>query len=721
MKKDNQIKKLIVFSLLTISLSCFSFASTSELDSLEQVLNKHLAEGKLSDQITAYQNIAKFYSEEKDNYELALTNAEKALKLSEEIGEIKQLASSLKEVGHLHDKFNQYDEALKYYFRIRDMSQEGVNKEQQTANLSSIARIYQVLGDYSQAYDFQIQALEIGEASNDSAGVNVCLYRLGSIFYYQENYDLALEHYEKALIASQQLNNVRMEYSSSCAIGAAYQNLGEMEKSLKYLKVALQLAKDIEDDSAVAYALINIGVTYSSMKFYKEAEEHINEAYLISQKRGDRWGEVGALSNLGKVLTDTGDYSRALKYLNKGLKIAETIGSKARMEQLYGLLSEVHSKMNNHKLAFDFLKQETILKDSILGEKTVKEMGTRKTRYEVHKRESEITLLKKEKQIANLNGYMLIGTAVFLLLLSGLLFSRIQVQKKSNQLLEEKNKKIFLQKEKLEAANERQKETNKLLEQKNEQIHVQNKKLEDSNDDLKQFAYVASHDLKEPLRMISSYTTLLDKRYNHLFDETASEFFLYITDGVYRMETMLTDLLSYSRVNSQQKPAQPVKTGDIMEIVAATLRAKVEEAGGEIRFEPARLPIILSNRTNMTQLFQNLVSNALKFMGDKKPCVEVDCIQQDNFYRFSVKDNGIGISPDNIDKIFEMFRRLHTRDEYEGTGIGLATVKKIIERHGGKIWVESEVNVGSTFYFTIPVPEAVGQSDQKAVKEPEMA
>ncbi len=223
--------------------------------------------------------------------------------------------------------------------------------------------------------------------------------------------------------------------------------------------------------------------------------------------------------------------------------------------------------------------------------------------------------------------------------------------------------------------------------------------------------------------MISSYTTLLDKRYNHLFDDTAGEFFLYITDGVKRMEAMLTDLLSYSRVNSQQKPAQPVKTGDIMEIVAATLRAKVEEAGGEIRFDPSRLPVVSSNRTHMTQLFQNLVSNALKFMGDKKPCVTVDCKVNDKErkYLFSVNDNGIGISPENIDKIFEMFRRLHTRDEYEGTGIGLATVKKIIERHGGEIWVESEVNVGSTFFFTIPFPEPATESDSQPTKESIMA
>ncbi|MEM8908293.1 MAG: tetratricopeptide repeat protein [Bacteroidota bacterium] len=721
MKRGTYILHFVCINLLFIGLVPLAMAAVPETDSLQSVLANRVAEGNLLEQVVLHRAIADIYNEEEEDYKLALEHLNKAMAIAEQVGNAEAITVTLLSLGNLHERYNQYEEALKYGFRLRDLDETQISKDRKSEALSMIAKIYQELGDYTHAYDFQLQALEIREESRDSNGIATSLYRLGSIFFYQDNFEMALEHYHKALRLSQKIGYTRMEYSSNCAIGAVHENLGDADRSLEYLQIALRLAKNQKYDIGVFYALLNIGCAYMGMEAYDKGEDYLQEALSMSQSLGDKWGEVGALSNLGQVMMEQGKPKEAIEFFKSALDVATLIGSKVRMVEIYGLLAEANATIDNHAKAYEYLKQETVLRDSILSEKTVREMGTRKTRYEVQKRETEIALLKKEKQIANLNGYMLVGTAIFLLLLSGLLFSRIQVQKKSHRLLEEKNKKIFLQKEKLEAANERQKETNKLLEEKNQQIHVQNKKLEESNDDLKQFAYVASHDLKEPLRMISSYTTLLGKRYNHLFDDTANEFFLYVTDGVKRMETMLTDLLSYSRVNSQQKPAQPVKTGDIMEIVAATLRAKVEEAGGEIRFDPARLPVILSNRTHMTQLFQNLVSNALKFMGDKKPCVTVDCVPVGDVYQFSVNDNGIGISPENIEKIFEMFRRLHTRDEYEGTGIGLATCKKIVERHGGKIWVESEVGVGSTFFFSIPNPDAVSATSSKATQEPAMA
>ncbi|MEM9819942.1 MAG: tetratricopeptide repeat protein [Bacteroidota bacterium] len=691
------------------------------VDSLESELVLHEQINDLTKQLEVCRTLRTHYHSGNEVKEKYLDYSKKALSVAEQIGTINIIAVELLELGFCYRRINDFDDALKCFSRINDFPDASIEITTRTSALSTTAMIFQELGDYGQAYEFQLQALKNSEEIRDTNNIAVSLYRLGSIFFYQKNFEMALEHYEKALELSRIVQNAKLEYSALCALGSTYPSLGDREKSLKYLEVALSSARIRNDETGVFYALLNIGSSHLQINNLQESEMYLQEALTMSKKLENRWGQVGSLISLGELSLTNGKTKKAIEYLGESLKIAKEIRSKVRIVEIYGLLADAHHQTDEFKKAFDYLKMEAMLKDSILGEKTVKEMGTHKTRYEVQKRETEIALLKKEKEIANLNGYMLVGTAIFLLLLSGLLYSRIRVQKKSNLLLEEKNKKIFLQKEKLEEANERQKDTNKLLEQKNEQIHIQNKKLEESNDDLKQFAYVASHDLKEPLRMISSYTTLLDKRYKHLFDDTASEFFLYITDGVKRMETMLTDLLSYSRVNSQQKPAQPVKTGDVMEIVAATLRAKVAEAGGEIRFEPARLPIVMSNRTHMTQLFQNLVSNALKFMGGKKPLVEVDCVPQGDDYLFSVKDNGIGISPDNIDKIFEMFRRLHTKEEYEGTGIGLATVKKIIERCGGKIWVESEVGVGSTFFFTMPNPEKVAADQEASSKEPAMA
>jgi len=208
--------------------------------------------------------------------------------------------------------------------------------------------------------------------------------------------------------------------------------------------------------------------------------------------------------------------------------------------------------------------------------------------------------------------------------------------------------------------------------------------------------------LKEPLRMISSYTTLLRRRYNDLYDESGKEFMHYIIDAVSRMETMLTDLLAYSRVGTQIDTRDWIDMGRTMVVVEANLRARLLEEKAQLIFDEEKLPALKANKTHMVQLLQNLCSNAIKFRGERNPKVEIGHTYENGIYKFYVKDNGIGISEDNQKKVFEMFRRLHTKEEFEGSGIGLSTCKKIVAKHGGDIWVKSEEGKGSTFFFTIP-------------------
>ncbi|MEO1624278.1 MAG: ATP-binding protein, partial [Bacteroidota bacterium] len=358
-------------------------------------------------------------------------------------------------------------------------------------------------------------------------------------------------------------------------------------------------------------------------------------------------------------------------------------------------------------------------KNNFMNEITLREMGEKKSNYEIRKREHEINTLKNEKallekdqQIQDMYKYILIIAALFLSVLLLMFYSRYAAQKQSNQLLEEKNNQIRLQNEQLELANQKQADTNKLLEEKNvlleqmnDKVKSQNEKLEDSNEDLKQFAYVASHDLKEPLRMIGSYTSLLKRRYNDMFDENATEFMGYITDAVGRMETLLTDLLTYSRLNTQQQPHELMQSRDIIDIVLANLRLKIQEQRVTMDVERDQLPQIVGARTQLVQLFQNLVSNAIKFTKEDNPIVRIACEQKGDEFVFSIQDNGIGISPENKSKIFEMFRRLHSRQEYEGSGIGLSTCRKIVDKHKGRIWVESELGAGSTFFISIPIAQ----------------
>jgi PAS domain S-box-containing protein len=224
--------------------------------------------------------------------------------------------------------------------------------------------------------------------------------------------------------------------------------------------------------------------------------------------------------------------------------------------------------------------------------------------------------------------------------------------------------------------------------------------LERSNRELEQFAYVASHDLQEPLRMVGSFVQLLQKRYQGKLDSDADEFIQYAVDGANRMKTMIQDLLTFSRVGTRGKPPENLDVNVVLGEALANLRTAIEESHAVITNEA--LPEIRGDESQMVMLLQNLIGNAIKFRGDGPPRVHVSAHREDDQWVFAVRDTGIGIEPQFADRIFVIFQRLHGREEYQGTGIGLAICKKIVERHGGKIWVESKFGEGSTFYFSLP-------------------
>ncbi len=239
-------------------------------------------------------------------------------------------------------------------------------------------------------------------------------------------------------------------------------------------------------------------------------------------------------------------------------------------------------------------------------------------------------------------------------------------------------------------------------------------KLEHSNVELQQFAYVASHDLQEPLRMVSSYTQLLGRRYKGKLDADADEFIAYAVDGAVRMQALINDLLAYSRVGTRRKPFEPTDCATVFNRAATNLKIAIQESGAVVTHDT--LPTVMADASQLTQLFQNLIGNAVKFRGNDAPRVHVSAVQTGNEWTFSVRDNGIGVDPQYAERIFVIFQRLHTKDKYPGSGIGLTICKKIVERHGGKIWLESEVGKGATFYFTIPIPdETQQQADDKNV------
>lgn len=305
--------------------------------------------------------------------------------------------------------------------------------------------------------------------------------------------------------------------------------------------------------------------------------------------------------------------------------------------------------------------------------------------------ESHLTLRKLQKQLKEQN-----------VLLQEEISSRLAVE----EVLHEKN--LILQQEiTTRCAVEKTLQEQNLLLQKeigNRQrvesaLLKSNQELARSNAELEQFAYVASHDLQAPLATIASYAQLLEKRYQEQLDSQANKFIGNIVQGCTRMQALIDDLLEYSRVGRSQKPFKPTNCNQVLEQALANLQGVIRDTQAVVSY--GELPVVNGEISQLVQLFQNLVGNALKYRKNEPPAISISVCKQHDHWIFSVADNGIGIAGQHQERIFQIFQRLHTQKEYSGTGIGLAICQKIVELHGGRIWVNSEIGQGSTFYFTL--------------------
>jgi signal transduction histidine kinase len=269
----------------------------------------------------------------------------------------------------------------------------------------------------------------------------------------------------------------------------------------------------------------------------------------------------------------------------------------------------------------------------------------------------------------------------------------------------------------IQAANARLGDANTSLGDANAALEQRTADLQRSNSELEQFAYVASHDLQEPLRKVASFCQLLQRRYGGQLDEKADQYIEYAVDGAKRMQLLINDLLAFSRVGRVEQQRVPVPAGDLLAQAEVNLGTAIRRARATV--EPGGLPTVLAEPTLLTAVFQNLISNAIKFRGERAPVVTVTAERDGDFWQFAVADNGIGISPDYAERIFVIFQRLHDKATYPGTGIGLAMTRKIIEYHGGRIWLDTTATTGARFCFTLPViPDDPVSEDAAARDQP---
>jgi len=587
-------------------------------------------------------------------------------------------------LGNLELDLFDYDAAFHYFSLILDNPNS--SKSLQASTLSSLAQSYSQLGDNNLAHEYFIKVIKLREEAGDEIGLIGDFYSYGSLSFYQKNYNKALENYKKTLVLAKKHNNETFIYNATSALGATYEQIGELAQSLVYNAEALKLAKEQNYDVGISYAFHNFGSNYAVQNNHEKALEYFDRS-LATKKANDKFGKAGDYIAIGKSHLYLKNYAQAKESLEKALQLGIDIKAKTRIASAHEQLAKVYKGTGNLRKENECLNMYIAVKDSMLNEEAIKEIRQREYSYKMAQNEkqiivlkSETEILKAEKRVSYLKNIFWILAFCSLAVVVVVLFYNWKKQQNMARLLQEKHYEI---------------------EEKNEKIQIQNRLLEQSNVELQNFAYVASHDLKEPLRMVNSFSGLLKRKYNDVLDDRGQEYMYYITDAVDRMGTLLDDLLDYSRVTTSDKNSEAVNTGNVAAKVRMNLTPRLEEKSGDVIINYDKMPEIQGNKSQFGQLLQNLISNGLKFQNGKPPVVEVDCQERKKDYLFSVKDNGIGISKENQAKVFDMFTRLHTREQFEGTGIGLSTCKKIVNRHGGKIWVESEVGQGATFFFTV--------------------
>ncbi len=538
-------------------------------------------------------------------------------------------------------KTNEFGKALKAAQSLLGLSKKHEEIEKEIIALNVIAIVSGVKGNFKIATQYFQEALEKSEKIGYKFYIAQCQINIGTIYAQLHNHADALERYDAVLENHQDILDTQTKVAIFNNVGNLNYSRNEFSTAQKYFEDALKMAETNNFKSEKALAKAQLGRTFFALEKFKEAEEFANAAAKDFEQLPNTNGHQINELNLGNIQFKKGLTDEAIKMVEKGIETSKNLQDEVSQITGFQLLSKFYEQDGDFEKAFQSLSNYTELKENFTKKQRNRQFLDLEIKNAIKAKQTEIEQLIKENEL-------------------------------QSQLIH-----------------------------KSGEVEQKNRELTSINEDLRQFAYIASHDLKEPLRMISSYAQIVSRLYGDKLDENAKTYFGYMTEGVTRMNGLLDDLLKYATVGRDAGEDELIELDYVVEICRVNLKVLIQESGAEITYE--ELPVVHATRTTLIQLMQNLISNAIKFRKEGvAPIVEVSCTENKEEYTISVKDNGIGIDKENIERIFVIFQRLHSRTTFPGSGIGLAICQKIVQRWGGTIWVTSELGNGSSFHFTIP-------------------
>ncbi|MEZ4887819.1 MAG: tetratricopeptide repeat protein [Chitinophagales bacterium] len=648
-----QEKKNHLLQLLNVVQSEISSDPQTAYVSIQQAFS--LAK-ELKDQeslATLYRQRAKYF-QLIGNYVNTAKDLEKAKSIYEQLNNQEGIVDSVNSFAVLEYFKGNFQEALSFIEDALRLSKK-IHHEQGIGNsFNLLGSILKEQGKYDEALKYFFEGLEIVEKFETPELAGHFYNNIGIIYSIQGNRQKALHFLHKGLEKRKEYGSKLHIAGSLTNIGSVYAHLKDYNRALQYFQQVLDIYQSLVPESEQeALGLTNMSMIYSKTNEFEKALEYSHKALVIRQKLGVKTNEIFTLNNLAILYIDMGRYEEALKYVIESEKFAIEKELNSSLVMIYQIFTQCYEGLKEFEKAVIYYKKLLEVKDQQYNEDKANSIAKLQVTYETAQKEKEIELQKlalEKKELA--------------------LERKRDVEKMNVQL-------------------------EKMVEQRTQELSIQNKQL-------KQYAYIVAHDLKEPLCNLSGVARLLNESYRHQLEPVAQNFLAHIEQSTTYMNRLLEDLLVYAMLNKEVLLSIEVTSmNEAMQEVEEILSEKIKMSEAKIILGnmPQKLKIA---KRHLVLLLQNILSNALQFnRKNVATLIRITKTIGNHYYRFEIKDNGIGIEPENQQKIFNIFHRLD-KENYEGTGIGLAICEKIVQLYGGEIGVKSTINQGSTFYFTLP-------------------
>lgn len=647
---------------------------------LEEALKLALVtdnQGFISD---VYNRLGMIYDEMGD-YQKAISIVSKALHLDTTHQNRYSESSSLNNLACVYNHQGQYPLALEYFKRSIEIADFSTDDYHYGIGMTNLGSVYHSMGMYDSALVCAFRYLEISRNVENDFDVGLAYNQVADIQLDLGNFAAALENINKAISGFEALRLLSSEARAYLTLGKIYLKQNNHELAIQTLNNGLKMAKK-QDDKKLIGALYNLsGEIYNDQKQYTKALQLHKKALALFNAIGSKSEMVNTYFQIAKNEARLGNHADAIYNANRCLKLSIQINYRLHLDKIYGLLSNNYAQLGDYKAAFEYHVQYKLIQDSLYNMRRSTKIAELETAFYVKEKEAENLELKSEK-IQNrlvIQQRTIILTLLGLLALAIALYSVWQASRRKQQYNEQLESEVLRRTKQLKNANVRLLDTNKQLEN---------------------FASIASHDLKSPLRTVASFVSLIKRRLKpHITDET-QEYFDLVNTNIHQMNTMIANVLEFSRSSDKALAYETIDAKELAKNLIKSISSYVTDKNATIEIDD--LPTIQADKVKLYVVFKNLIENGMKYNQNDIPTIHISSKKDKDGFVFSVQDNGIGISEEYQQSIFDMFKRLHSRQEYEGTGIGLAYCKKIIEQHQGKIWVESQKGQGSTFFFTIP-------------------